>query len=281
MKTIKVKTVDDFVHETRSLLRYKWAFRGHADANWLLESTLSRFYRTYSVDIRQEWQASREAQAVRKFQRSAHHFLTHLPKDDDTLDWLAVMRHYGAPTRLIDFTYSPITALFFAFGDQFRNMDKEPVVHAVHIPSVLTTTLATLESKQSNQAKMLVRIGRGEFRIGADQSDKHYLGFFEGRWQTPRQTAQQGLFMVTSRLDTKVDEVLAGVSGTPPTKTEQPWLRFQFPKGRRMHKSITKYLLDLDQTNARFYPGIEGLAQSLCMRLHEPKSAVERRWAEE
>src|SRR5436309_276549 len=31
------------------------------------------------------------------------------------LEWLALMQHYGAPTRLLDFSYSFWIALFFAF----------------------------------------------------------------------------------------------------------------------------------------------------------------------
>src|SRR5438093_2893211 len=34
-----------------------------------------------------------------------------------TLEWLALMQHYGAPTRLLDFTYSFWIALFFAFEE--------------------------------------------------------------------------------------------------------------------------------------------------------------------
>jgi hypothetical protein len=39
-----------------------------------------------------------------------------VPGRGETLDLLAVMQHYGAPTRLLDFTYSPLAAAFFALN---------------------------------------------------------------------------------------------------------------------------------------------------------------------
>jgi FRG domain len=47
-----------------------------------------------------------EGRLIREFQRKAHHYPATVPDLDDTLESLALMRHHGAPTRLLDWIYS-------------------------------------------------------------------------------------------------------------------------------------------------------------------------------
>lgn len=85
-------------------------FRGQSDANWFLKTSIERcsfFSKSYHV----------EYDFVKDFQRGAYTFAdqTALPRVHDYLSWLALMQHHGAPTRFLDFTYSPYIACFFAF----------------------------------------------------------------------------------------------------------------------------------------------------------------------
>jgi hypothetical protein len=89
-----------------------WVFRGQGSAQWPLLPSLERFARSI-VDL----PGVIEEYAVREFQRRAHHYANSLPETSSKLEWLALMRHHGSPTRLLDFTKSPYVAAFFAATD--------------------------------------------------------------------------------------------------------------------------------------------------------------------
>jgi len=89
-----------------------WLFRGQRNPEWEFETSLERASRRGGVE-----ETKYERAVVREFRRHAYSFLTHVPNDTNTLEWLALMQHYGAPTRLLDFTYSFWIALFFAFEE--------------------------------------------------------------------------------------------------------------------------------------------------------------------
>jgi hypothetical protein len=53
---------------------------------------------------------------VGRFRQDAHRGLAPfvVPSNDYVLNWWPLMRHYGAPTRLLDWSLSPYVALYFA-----------------------------------------------------------------------------------------------------------------------------------------------------------------------
>lgn len=96
-------------------------FRGQSDASWELRTSIERcvfFTKNYRV----------EKDFLCDFQRPAHSYGVQLPRTEDTLSWLALMQHHGAPTRLLDFTESPYIAAFFAL----EGAEKPSAVWAVH-----------------------------------------------------------------------------------------------------------------------------------------------------
>jgi hypothetical protein len=85
-----------------------WLFRGQSDATWDLKSSFERtdFFKKYD---------GIELSFLLDFQRGAKNFLTEKETPTDLIEWLALMQHHGAPTRLLDFTKSVYIASYFAF----------------------------------------------------------------------------------------------------------------------------------------------------------------------
>src|ERR1700739_1556162 len=60
--------------------------------------------------------------------------MQYLPAEKEELEWMALMRHHGAPTRLLDWTRSPYVAAFFAIAE--AREDEESAIWAIDITPV-------------------------------------------------------------------------------------------------------------------------------------------------
>ena len=120
-KEIVVSDWDELEHRTANLKQREWLFRGQSDANWKLSTSYTRLFNDLQPIIknakgkpRKFAEKEHERLLVRAFQRNANLYLSSLPDRKRTLDWLAIMQHYGTPTRLLDVTLSPRIAMYFA-----------------------------------------------------------------------------------------------------------------------------------------------------------------------
>jgi hypothetical protein len=95
-----------------------WIWRGQRDSKWHLEPRIARdFARLPPFDDPQVSYdyIGLENRVIGYFKERARRSLAPPLDELDLLGWLAVMQHYGAPTRLLDWSASPFVALWFAY----------------------------------------------------------------------------------------------------------------------------------------------------------------------
>jgi hypothetical protein len=100
----------------------RWWFRGHEDAkNYTLLPKVRR--PGYTPEV--------ERYLFYYFYPRASLRYSKCPADNDLAGWLALMQHYGLPTRLLDWTWSPLVAAFFATQDFRLNTSQDGCIWAI------------------------------------------------------------------------------------------------------------------------------------------------------
>lgn len=114
-------TWDEHLHRYRS----PYAFRGLSDKHYQLKTSLMRLGGEYD---------KLEKHLLRNLRN--YTVRNSVPiKIDSVWEWLAIGQHYGLPTRLLDWTYSPYVALHFVTAD-LEKYDRDGVIWAVNFMAI-------------------------------------------------------------------------------------------------------------------------------------------------
>lgn len=248
MRIIKINSWKELQNVVAGKDFRSWAFRGQADANWSLEPTLRRYFLNYKIHP-SVW-SKQEKRVFRIFKRKAHQFLEHLPKDGDAFEWLAIMQHHGAPTRLLDFTWSPYVAAFFAL----QQATTDSAIWAV-FPSRLRNTLK-VDDKDHNEIGPWKSGNYEEFFI---PNTHNFIAQGEPYRMNRRLIAQSGSFIIPSRIDRTVTEIL-----DENELTESCLVKFELDTEAMRHETL-RNLYNMNITNATLFPDLDGLAKSMAL----------------
>src|SRR6266436_6697245 len=246
-----IRSWDEYSDKVGALC-HGWGFRGHADSTWPLMSTLGRYLNAY---VKEKYWTVQEERIARIFQRKAHLFLTHIPERSDTFQWLALMQHHGAPTRLLDFTWSPYVAAFFAL--QLATGDA--AVWALN-PARISKPEA-VDRQQPLFQPAIDPTGGEEFRRYFLKQEVPFVWVGEPHSMNRRLIAQSGTFAIPGILNRSLDEILS--TYPDPMNT---LVKFILPSEKIRDRGLRE-LYRMNITHATLFPDLDGLSRSLAYEL--------------
>ena len=241
-KVITLNSWEEYLSIISDSPYQNWAFRGQRDASAPLFSALSRYFMAFQVDPR-AW-PEQEKRILRIFKRKAIHFLQHVPDRDDDFQWLALMQDHGAPTRLLDFTWSPYVAAFFAL----QSTTHDGGIWACNPVEIQKLKPVALEKP-------------GSFRKYFLSGDGAFVWLGEPYAMNRRLIAQSGTFLVPSVLDRSIEEILKAYPNPQNTL-----IKFILPADKVRVKGMRE-LYRMNITQATLFPDLDGLARSMAYEL--------------
>jgi hypothetical protein len=158
------------------------------------------------------------------FQREAQGYLATLPMN--AWEWLALAQHHGLPTRLLDWTYNPLFALYFAVEAH---------------PTTDGELFALYAGKQASAAE----------RQGSPFTLPEAVKYFP-TIVTQRIRAQEGLFVVCAALEKPLDESL-----------RSDWKIERLSVPAKCKEELRYALFRVGVHASSLFPDIDGLASRL------------------
>jgi hypothetical protein len=244
---LRVSSWEEFLKLITDSPYSNWAFRGQRVADWSLDTSLSRYLKNFNVNER-AW-TEQERRILRIFKRKAHQFLDKPPASDDDLQWLALMQHHGAPTRLLDFTWSPYVAAFFALERGLGDTAIWALNPKLNIAPSGTT-------KHRNTSRINPRMP-GHFARYFLPNRIPFIWIGEPEVMNRRLVAQSGTFVLPGLLGQPMEEILRGYR-----HPEKVMAKFILPAGK-VRETGMRELYRMNITYATLFPDLEGLARSM------------------
>jgi hypothetical protein len=256
--------------------QHHFFYRGQVNVGWGLESSLFRELKK-KENLQRCFEIERDAKKEFSSQVRLHIDSSALPeKPDDWLEWWALMQHYRAPTRLLDWTASPYVAAYFAV----ESSDEADGLIWVLNDWALGDRMKERYSADWNEWDRLPRPPNNWSNVAKsfkserffDEDANSQIFFFQPDRRSLRVVAQQGWLSTSLRLDAAYETHIANWFDEHKHKPEnqakwdtEPWkywnCRLVIPK--EVKREFLRRLQTMNITASALFPGIDGLGKSV------------------
>jgi hypothetical protein len=235
----------------------EWIFRGQSE-DWHLATSLDRTCKHFGV-IEGDSMITLERQIRTDFKRQYSKYVPGAgPRESDTEEWLSLMRHYGAPTRLLDFTFSLFVAAYFALEESTGNS----VLWAVNKSWLMDHAWNVMNRIGGNELLKAwqKRKGWAFDKVFFDQRPALRFVCAANPYRLHERAAQQqALSLCSGDVTTDFEENLCELEGHDSAENVvKIWVT-----GADARKKILHKLHRAGINRAVLFPGLEGFAQSL------------------
>lgn len=244
-------------NEIHSYLKPGWMYRGQKTNDWPLMTSLERCCERER--IKPENHHYIENELFRDFRRAYYQYAQHVPAAESVIEWISLMQHHGAPTRLLDFTYSIYVAAYFAL----ESADSDSAVWAVRAPWALEQSVKVLRRIGKPSATRL-QTGTREFHEQVASELLFSKPF--ARVAVPlspfrrneRLRTQRATFLVPGEVAASFMDNLLALDGH---KKRVNLIKIVIPKKLRAEAIEQMFAMNISRTS--LFPGLDGYSASL------------------
>ena len=245
-----------------------WCFRGESKFGRPLKTSLEK----HAIDRwGRDWGElpAIEKGLLRRFKREAHLYVNKEPSDDDLMGWLSLIRHHEGPTRLQDWTFSFMVALFFAVSG--AKPGRPFSVWAINHNWIR----GAAESQLSGLANSLLQNDPNakdpktvKEIVDADEP-KPLVYPLNPMRMNRRLVLQQGVFLVPGQLCAPFMDNLNAMPDSESNVHE-----IAFSSELVFKQDVIRQLLAMNISSSTLFPGLDGFARTLTALIPFPELRV-------